>query len=278
MPEENISSGENLAEETVQPEVPSGPLDFRDPDEADAQILAEMQNASIKSSEASEPETEETAEVDQSNEEEVVAETETEVASSVEPKADDSDSEYEYEYVDDDDEPAKRIDVPDTFEMNENDSAYIDEDLAKVTRNLMNQIEELRSELDGKQSLEAVNRQFEGLGKAYKGVFGSGIEVSEEAAKNRTKLVEAVGVLRSGYEANGKKAPADSKLFEKALRMEFGDIEINQERQSMGKSIRKRESQLIARPSARQSSELNPTDRAVRAIHAKMLEEDLYSE
>ena len=93
-----------------------------------------------------------------------------------------------------------------------------------------------------------------------------------KSAKVRQRVKDQMEILRSGYKATKKKAPSDSDLFDKALRSEFPDAAINEERNSFTQKIQARERQIISRPSARTGESASARDRAKKAVEARMRE------
>jgi len=102
-------------------------------------------------------------------------------------------------------------------------------------------------------------------------IFGSD-EPSPTESSNRQRVQDQMEILRSGYKATKKKMPSDSDLFDKALRSEFPDAAINEERNSFTKKIQSRERQIISRPSARTGESASARDRAKKAVEARMRE------
>ncbi len=102
-------------------------------------------------------------------------------------------------------------------------------------------------------------------------IFGSD-EPSPTEASNRQRVKDQMEILRSGYKATKKKIPSDSDLFDKALRSEFPDAAINEERNSFTTKVQARERQIISRPSARTGESASARDRAKKAVEARMRE------
>jgi hypothetical protein len=153
---------------------------------------------------------------------------------------------------------------------------YLDSDLASAVEKILGSMTAKVSELEKKLAAKVMASPTEAkpttdLFAGREEIFGSD-EPSPTESSNRQRVKDQMEILRSGYKATKKKTPSDSDLFDKALRSEFPDAAINEERNSFTQKIQARERQIISRPSARTGESASARDRAKKAVEARMRE------
>ncbi len=80
----------------------------------------------------------------------------------------------------------------------------------------------------------------------------------------RSRLVDAVGVLRAGYERTGNPVPARKVLAEQAARLALGDRVQEVARKQVAKQVRNAQGQFVAKPTHRQGKPPSPDEAAAR--------------
>lgn len=114
---------------------------------------------------------------------------------------------------------------------------------------------------------ERINGYFDSLGKDFDHIVGA------EHPRNRSKVLDKMDVLRAGYEATGRKAPQEKELFQEAFQSEFGDRQAAVARKKINEQLKKRQSQITARPDQR-TAQMTPEQRAVAAVAQAMREKE----
>lgn len=135
------------------------------------------------------------------------------------------------------------------------------------------QIEKMRDQMTGvagelgKELQTAEQRRvsgyFEGLGKEWKDVFGG-----KEAQANRAKVTDEMKVIEAGMKAMGKTVPNETELFKRAVNGVFAEQLSQITKQKLSSSARDKSGQFLSKPTHRNGSALNSTQRAVMAVAA----------
>jgi hypothetical protein len=153
---------------------------------------------------------------------------------------------------------------------------YLDSELASAVEKILGSMTAKVSELERKLAarVEASPKEAASATSLFAGrehIFGSDAPSPTETS-NRQRVTDQMQILRSGYKAMKKNAPSDSDLFNKAMRSEFPDASINEERNSFRTKIQDRERQIISRPSSRTGESTSARDRAKKAVESRMRE------
>jgi hypothetical protein len=171
-----------------------------------------------------------------------------------------------------DDRKASGGDTPaaaDELDDDEIDWDYLDPDTSKALKAIQashaREVAELTRKLEevsgtiAEQSKIAAGQRFDGyvaeLDKPYQKLF--------ESAKNRSKLRDEMDVLRDGYRSRGREVPDESELFSKALHSTFSTDLKRIDADRVKRSVKARQSQMLAAPSARRAAadhEMSPDD------------------
>ena len=196
----------------------------------------------------------------------------TEVAGQGEAVAGDSGSdeyEYEYEYEDGEETKAEQKTEVDLGVVED----YLDADLAKtvkgVIQSMSDKISDLEKKLEARPAAEPA--QDSQIFAGHEELFGSD-EPSPDQIKNRGIIREQMDVLRGGYKAAKKKVPSTRSIFEKALRSEFSDAVIDQDRKQFSEKVQSRERKILSRPTSRSADPTSAKQRATNAVKKKMRE------
>ena len=153
---------------------------------------------------------------------------------------------------------------------------YLDSELASAVEKILGSMTAKVSELERKLAarVDASPKEAASATSLFAGreqIFGSDAPSPTETS-NRQRVTDQMQILRSGYKAMKKNAPSDSDLFNKAMRSEFPDASINEERNSFTTKIQDRERQIISRPSSRTGESTSARDRAKKAVESRMRE------
>lgn len=170
-------------------------------------------------------------------------------------------------------EPAKESGVGATIGKADD---YLDSELASAVEKILGSMTAKVSELEKKLAarVEASPKEAASATSLFAGreqIFGSDAPSPTETS-NRRRVTDQMQILRSGYKAMKKNAPSDSDLFNKAMRSEFPDASINEERNSFTTKVQDRERQIISRPSSRTGESASARDRAKKAVESRMRE------
>lgn len=168
------------------------------------------------------------------------------------------------------------------------DSEFLDPDVAKTLKQmqahydarigeLTTQLASAKSVID-EQAADASARRFDSfigdLDKSRHKLFGEGhtvdLDPKSDVYKNRKTVQDEMSTLVAGLEARGKAVPEERVLFNKALAATFGDEikKIDADRQR--NRIKRRQSQMIAKPTTRTTDGRSPEERAMNLIAEKM--------
>jgi len=165
---------------------------------------------------------------------------------------------------------------------NLNADDHFDPLAAKAIKALNSELQRVRSELSqvGGVAFSAHSEQgvVDMAGK-YPEVLGNGptseLEPSSDYARNRSRLLDEVSVLRAGYAAAKKPVPSDAELFTKAFRSVFGMRIQEIERDRFAKKVKKREKQFIARATNNRGVPKVGREKAVANVAQMMRERGL---
>ena len=146
---------------------------------------------------------------------------------------------------------------------------YLDEDLAGVVSNLVQEIDRLKSERQTVSQAAKVDELVSSLGDEWQPVFRD--------KSNRAKLKTAIDVMTQGYKRSNIPLPDEGELVQKALRMEFGGVKETIEQEATEAKVEDRKSQMISRASGRRTDSLSPKESALRAVHKIMAERGIYN-
>tara|TARA_R100000654_G_scaffold19900_1_gene40389 strand:+ start:3487 stop:4155 length:669 start_codon:yes stop_codon:yes gene_type:complete len=146
---------------------------------------------------------------------------------------------------------------------------YLDEDLAGVVSNLVQEIDRLKSERQTVSQAAKVDELVSSLGDEWQPVFRD--------KSNRAKLKTAIDVMTQGYKRSNVPLPDEGELIQKALRMEFGGVKETIEQEATEAKVEDRKSQMISRASGRRTDSLSPKESALRAVHKIMAERGIYN-
>jgi len=99
---------------------------------------------------------------------------------------------------------------------------------------------------------------------------GPGIKLAEKGPEftNRGKLLKGMAALAAGLDQTGQDLPPQEELFQRALRMEFGDLIVTNTRKAISAQLNKRAGQQIARPTHKiaRDDTRTPRQRAIAAV------------
>lgn len=161
-------------------------------------------------------------------------------------------------------EPADKVDLGDLDQ-------YIDSDLAKAVSSMIGQLKGQIEDLK-KASVKPAEKPADvDLFANNEELFGSD-EPSPAQKKNRESIREQMGILKGGYKSAGKKVPSAQILFNKALRSEFPDAALDQDRKQVASKIQNRERKMIPRPTSRHADSSDARSRATDAVAKRMRE------
>ena len=152
---------------------------------------------------------------------------------------------------------------------------YIDSDLAKAVSSM---IGELKGQIENlkKASVKPPEKAADVDLFADNGdLFGSD-EPSPAQKKNRDSIREQMSILKAGYKSAGKKVPPAKTLFNKALRSEFPDAALDQDRKQVASKVQNRERKMIPRPTSRHADSSDARSRATDAVAKRMRELGLH--
>jgi len=162
-------------------------------------------------------------------------------------------------------------------QLDEND--HFDPVAAKAIKALNGELKRVRQELSQVGGLAYSAQTEQGvvdMAGQYPEVLGTGptseLEPSSDQARNRSRLLDEVSVLRAGYAAAKKPVPTDAELFTKAFRSVFGMRIQEIERDRFAKKVKKREKQFIARASNNRNVPKVGRDKAVANVAQLMRE------
>lgn len=115
---------------------------------------------------------------------------------------------------------------------------------------------------------------FDGLGKGYDAIFGTGNPTEAKHVRARKAVREEMDALRAGLKATGKKVPSDGELFMRAVGGLHGGKIKSIARKEVTKKVRGRNGQFIHRSggSGRDVEEPKGRRRAMNAVHNKLLD------
>jgi len=156
--------------------------------------------------------------------------------------------------------------------------SFLDEELAakmvEIVRRQDAEIARLREMLDGAGIVAPREQAVSRIGEKFPDVFGAkGSPPSDEQSEARSRLVEAADVVRTTYARRGKPVPGWDEALGVAMSVEFPDLAAKA--RDLEARARKRESQRLARPAARESG-MSPEERATRAARKFMLENSAF--
>ena len=159
---------------------------------------------------------------------------------------------------------------------------HFDPVAAKAIKALHSELQRVRDELSqvGGVAFSASSEQgIVDMAGQYPEVLGNGptseLEPSSDYARNRSRLLDEVSVLRAGYAAAKKPVPTDTELFTKAFRSVFGMRIQEIERDRFAKKVKKREKQFIARATNNRGVPKVGRDKAVANVAQMMRERGL---
>lgn len=177
-------------------------------------------------------------------------------------------SEAETPEVETEDAPA--AEEPAKVDLGELDG-YIDSDLAKAVSGLIGELRGEIAELKKSASKPAATPASDELFAANSDLFGSDAP-SPAQKKNRESIREQMAILKAGYKNEGKKVPTARILFDKALRSEFPEAALDQDRKQVSSKVQNRERKMIPRPTSRHASSSDARERAQEAVAKRMRE------
>lgn len=162
-------------------------------------------------------------------------------------------------------------------QLDEND--HFDPVAAKAIKALNEELKRVRQELTQVGGLAYSAQSEQGvldMAGQYPEVLGKGptneLDPSSDQARNRSRLLDEVSVLRAGYASAKKTVPTDAELFTKAFRSVFGMRIQEIERDRFAKKVKKRSKQFIARASNNRNVPKAGRDKAVANVAQIMRE------
>ena len=165
---------------------------------------------------------------------------------------------------------------------NLNADDHFDPVAAKAIKALHSELQRVRSELSqvgGVAFSEQSERGIVDMAGKYPEVLGQGstseLDAGSDHARNRSRLLDEVSVLRAGYAAAKKPVPTDTELFTKAFRSVFGMRIQEIERDRFAKKVKKREKQFIARATNNRGVPKVGRDKAVANVAQMMRDRGL---
>lgn len=177
-------------------------------------------------------------------------------------------SEAETPEVETEDTPA--TEEPAKVELGELDQ-YLDSDLAKAVSGMLGKLQGEIADLKKAAAKSAPPPTHDELFANNSDLFGSD-EPSPAQTKNRESIREQMGILKAGYKNEGKKVPAARILFDKALRSEFPEAALDQDRKQVSAKVQNRERKMIPRPTSRHAASSDARERAQEAVAKRMRE------
>jgi hypothetical protein len=129
------------------------------------------------------------------------------------------------------------------------------------------QVEAARSEMRDYLNQQRVEQHFGKLGDEWSELFSG-----PKGDRNKDKVKVEMQALEAGYKATGRKVPAESELFNRALRGVFGDHTQSLARKQVDNQIRNRQGQFVSRPSQRNGNGIPSRAESVARIAAFMQE------
>ena len=164
-------------------------------------------------------------------------------------------------------EPAPPPSNPITMKESLND--YLDEELASSVKALVDKVGQLEAELqqekgrakEAKKVVEATGK-FDGLWETESAKYGETLKGGE--AKSRVR--DAMEMLRAGMKATGKSVPSEAELFSKAVSAEYGASMVDAREEELMNRVAERKSQFVSRANTGARVGERPEDRAARAV------------
>lgn len=167
--------------------------------------------------------------------------------------------------------------IADSTEAALDPRAFLDEELAtkivEIVRRQDAEIARLRQMLDGAGIVAPREQAVLKVGERFPDVFGGKGSPTAEQSEARSRLVEAADVVRTTYARRGKPVPGWDQALSVAMSVEFPDLAAKA--RELDSRSRKRETQRLARPAARETS-TSPEERATRAARKFMLENSAF--
>lgn len=129
-------------------------------------------------------------------------------------------------------------------------------------------IDALHSDADvvrASQRMEAFDAHLDGLGDEFKDLVGKGrtenMSTGTAQYRSRVRIADEVKLLEAGYAALGKPVPTIQSLTGRAVNTVFADKVATIQRRAIHSKVKKRSSQVISKPTQRESNELSPDAR-----------------
>ncbi len=115
------------------------------------------------------------------------------------------------------------------------------------------------------------------LGDGWKKLFGQGgirgLRKNSAEARMRIGVVAEMEAMAAGYQSLGMDVPSRAELFNRALRVLHSDVFAQQTRKQISSTLTKRSGQVIGRPAARKSEDIqSPEQKAVATVTEKLKE------